>query len=208
MSWAQRRKPVFAIDLAHCRRCGGRLQVIASSEDPALSQRILTHLQQPAEHEPPRAATREQGVSRRTTRQSPPGRLPGTLTPALATAVPSRPLTAPRLRAYREAFCTYYPPTRSQPILRRSHHRHSVPGPTRRARGSDRRPKTALCPPMPLRVRATCRRCYRIFSPLFSHPTSVQRVDSIYRHWAKMPRPKLFRFNDISIYAEIQVDGW
>ena len=56
MSWAQRLKRVFAIDLAHCRRCGGRLKVIASIEDPALIQRILTHLKQPAAHEPPRSA--------------------------------------------------------------------------------------------------------------------------------------------------------
>jgi len=56
MRWAQRLKRVFAIDLERCRRCGGRLKVIASIEDPALIQRILTHLQQPAEHQPPRAA--------------------------------------------------------------------------------------------------------------------------------------------------------
>jgi hypothetical protein len=56
MSWAQRLKRVFAIDLEHCRRCGGRLTVIASIEDPALIQRILTHLQQPADHAPPRSA--------------------------------------------------------------------------------------------------------------------------------------------------------
>jgi hypothetical protein len=56
MSWAQRLKRVFAIDLEHCRRCGGRLQVIASIKDPALIQRILTHLQQPPEDDSPRSA--------------------------------------------------------------------------------------------------------------------------------------------------------
>jgi hypothetical protein len=35
---------VFAIDIEVCRRCGGRLQVIASIEDPAVIERILEHL--------------------------------------------------------------------------------------------------------------------------------------------------------------------
>jgi ribosomal protein S27E len=47
MSWAQRLKRVFAIDIEHCRRCGGKLRVIASIEDPALIERILAHLEQP-----------------------------------------------------------------------------------------------------------------------------------------------------------------
>jgi hypothetical protein len=36
MSWAQRLKRVFAIEIEQCRRCGGRLTVIASIEEPAL----------------------------------------------------------------------------------------------------------------------------------------------------------------------------
>jgi hypothetical protein len=44
MSWAQRLKRVFAIDIERCRRCGGKLRVIASIEDPALIERILRHL--------------------------------------------------------------------------------------------------------------------------------------------------------------------
>jgi hypothetical protein len=36
MTWAQRLKRVFAIDIETCRRCGGRLRVIASIEDPAV----------------------------------------------------------------------------------------------------------------------------------------------------------------------------
>jgi hypothetical protein len=44
MSWAQRLKRVFAIDIERCRRCGGKLRVIASIEDPALIERILSHL--------------------------------------------------------------------------------------------------------------------------------------------------------------------
>jgi Putative transposase len=35
-SWAQRLKRVFAIDIERCRRCGGRLKVLASIERPAL----------------------------------------------------------------------------------------------------------------------------------------------------------------------------
>jgi hypothetical protein len=44
MSWAQRLKRVFAIDIEICRRCGGRLRVIASIEEPAVIERILKHL--------------------------------------------------------------------------------------------------------------------------------------------------------------------
>ena len=39
MTWAQRLKRVFAIDIERCRRCGGRLKVIASIEEPALIER-------------------------------------------------------------------------------------------------------------------------------------------------------------------------
>jgi hypothetical protein len=34
LTWAQRLKRVFAIDIEVCRRCGGKLKVIASIEDP------------------------------------------------------------------------------------------------------------------------------------------------------------------------------
>ncbi len=44
MSWAQRLKRVFAIDIETCRQCGGRLRVIASIEEPAVIERILKHL--------------------------------------------------------------------------------------------------------------------------------------------------------------------
>jgi hypothetical protein len=43
MTWAQRLKRVFAIEIETCRRCGGKLRVIASIEDPALIERILAH---------------------------------------------------------------------------------------------------------------------------------------------------------------------
>ena len=44
LTWAQRLRRVFAIEIETCRRCGGRLRVIASIEDPAVIERILEHL--------------------------------------------------------------------------------------------------------------------------------------------------------------------
>jgi len=44
MTWAQRLKRVFAIDIERCWRCGGRLEVIASIEEPEVVTRILAHL--------------------------------------------------------------------------------------------------------------------------------------------------------------------
>jgi hypothetical protein len=44
LTWAQRLKRVFAIEIETCRRCGGRLRVIASIEAPPVIARILEHL--------------------------------------------------------------------------------------------------------------------------------------------------------------------
>jgi len=44
MAWAKRLKRVFNLDVETCGNCGGDLRVIASIEDPAVIQRILTHL--------------------------------------------------------------------------------------------------------------------------------------------------------------------
>jgi hypothetical protein len=44
LTWAQRRKRVFAIGIKTCQRCGGRLRVIASIEAPPVIARILEHL--------------------------------------------------------------------------------------------------------------------------------------------------------------------
>ena len=44
MSWMQRLKRVFHIDIEHCGVCGGRLRVIACIETPEVIERILTHL--------------------------------------------------------------------------------------------------------------------------------------------------------------------
>jgi hypothetical protein len=49
MSWTQRLKRVFAIEIERCVSCGGRLEVIASIEEPALIERILEHLRQRAQ---------------------------------------------------------------------------------------------------------------------------------------------------------------
>ncbi len=43
MSWMQRLRRVFAIDLSRCPRCGATVRVIAAITDPALIARILQH---------------------------------------------------------------------------------------------------------------------------------------------------------------------
>jgi hypothetical protein len=45
VSWMQRLKRVFAIDIETCPDCGGKLRVIACIEDPPLIRQILTHIQ-------------------------------------------------------------------------------------------------------------------------------------------------------------------
>jgi len=44
MSWAQRLKRVFDIDIETCRVCGGSMKVIACIEDPLVVKKILTHV--------------------------------------------------------------------------------------------------------------------------------------------------------------------
>ena len=44
MSWAQRLKRVFKLDLESCEGCGGQVRVIACIEDPAVIEKILAHL--------------------------------------------------------------------------------------------------------------------------------------------------------------------
>ena len=46
MTWAQRLKRVFNIDIATCRECGGAVKVIACIEDPVIIRKILSHLDQ------------------------------------------------------------------------------------------------------------------------------------------------------------------
>jgi hypothetical protein len=49
MTWAQRLKRVFNIDIEVCSQCSGPVKVIASIEDPATIQKILEHLKTKAE---------------------------------------------------------------------------------------------------------------------------------------------------------------
>ena len=44
MTWAQRLKRVFEIEVSVCQGCGGRVRVIASIEDPGVIHHILKHL--------------------------------------------------------------------------------------------------------------------------------------------------------------------
>jgi hypothetical protein len=45
MSWAQRLKRVFNIDVSICEKCAGEAKIIASIEDQAVIDKILHHLQ-------------------------------------------------------------------------------------------------------------------------------------------------------------------
>ncbi len=45
MTWAQRLKRVFWIDIETFQHCGGAVRVIASIEDPVVIEKILTHLE-------------------------------------------------------------------------------------------------------------------------------------------------------------------
>ena len=51
MTWMQRLKRVFNIDIETCERCAGQVKIIACIEDPAVIERILAHLKgkEPAE---------------------------------------------------------------------------------------------------------------------------------------------------------------
>jgi hypothetical protein len=48
MTWAQRLKRVFSIDIETCDKCGADVRIIASIEDPAVIQKILAHLDKTA----------------------------------------------------------------------------------------------------------------------------------------------------------------
>jgi hypothetical protein len=55
MTWAQRLKRVFNIDIETCSTCGGAMKVIACIEDPAVIKQILDHLKNKAETSEPGA---------------------------------------------------------------------------------------------------------------------------------------------------------
>jgi hypothetical protein len=48
MTWAQRLKRVFNIDIETCPECGGAVKVIACIEDPVVIEKILTPLNEKA----------------------------------------------------------------------------------------------------------------------------------------------------------------
>jgi hypothetical protein len=48
MTWAQRLKRVFNIDIKTCRECGGAVKVIACIEDPVVIEKILTPMNEKA----------------------------------------------------------------------------------------------------------------------------------------------------------------
>jgi hypothetical protein len=45
MTWAQRLKRVFKLDLTSCEGCGGQVRVLACIEDPLVIGQILAHLE-------------------------------------------------------------------------------------------------------------------------------------------------------------------
>ncbi|MCP5348343.1 MAG: hypothetical protein H7A04_15925 [Pseudomonadales bacterium] len=44
MTWAQRLKRVFRIDIETCEKCQGPVRIIACIEEPALIRQFLEHL--------------------------------------------------------------------------------------------------------------------------------------------------------------------
>ncbi len=58
VSWAQRLKRVFGIDIETCPVCGGAVRIGASIEDPAANRKILAHV---GEAEPVREVVRLPG---------------------------------------------------------------------------------------------------------------------------------------------------
>ena len=56
VSRARRLKRVFGIEIEQCVRCGGRLKVMASIEEPELIERILAHRRERGEEATPTAS--------------------------------------------------------------------------------------------------------------------------------------------------------
>lgn len=53
MSWAQRLKRVFGAEIEACARCGGKLRILASIEEPAVIAKILAHPERTAPQQYP-----------------------------------------------------------------------------------------------------------------------------------------------------------
>jgi len=52
-TWAALMRRAFDLDVLRCSRCAGRVQLIATIEDPAVIQRILAHLGLPGARDDP-----------------------------------------------------------------------------------------------------------------------------------------------------------
>jgi hypothetical protein len=61
LSWAQRLKRVFNIDITLCPLCGGAMRIISDITDPDLIQKILDHLA--AQPPPIKPATADSSLS-------------------------------------------------------------------------------------------------------------------------------------------------
>ena len=56
-TWAALMRRAFDLDVLRCPRCAGRMELIATIDDPAVIHRILAHLKRPkARDGPPSAA--------------------------------------------------------------------------------------------------------------------------------------------------------
>ena len=53
-SWPELMRHTFGVDVLACARCGGRMRVVATIEDPVVIRRILTHLGLSTEASAPR----------------------------------------------------------------------------------------------------------------------------------------------------------
>ena len=51
MTWAQRLKRVFNIEITVCEHCGGRVKIIACIEDQATIDKILAHVRKKGREE-------------------------------------------------------------------------------------------------------------------------------------------------------------
>jgi hypothetical protein len=61
LNWARRLRRVFGIEIEQCAGCGGRLQVLASIEEPEVIERILAHRRERGEEATPLASLRARG---------------------------------------------------------------------------------------------------------------------------------------------------
>ena len=64
-AWADLMRRAFEIDVLACPRCGGRMQLIATIEDPSVIRTILAHLGLPSDVPQPRPPSAKAGCSKR-----------------------------------------------------------------------------------------------------------------------------------------------